>query len=96
MDIEVTYPAHGSLMDNGDERAKQILLHHDRRLLDMTEVILDRDSTAWEVMLRSFRPNLTPLEARLAFLETISHLEHLKLVGKIRVEQREDVLVFTR
>jgi hypothetical protein len=62
----------------------------------MTEVILDRDSTAWEVMLRSFRPNLTPLEARLAFLETISHLEHLKLVGKIRVEQREDVLVFTR
>jgi hypothetical protein len=47
-------------------------------------------------MLRSFRPNLTPLEARLAFLETISHLEHLKLVGKIRVEQREDVLVFTR
>jgi len=96
MDIEVTYPAHGTLMENGDERAKQILLHHDRRLLDMTEVILDRDSTAWEVMLRSFRPNLTPLEARLAFLETISHLEHLKLVGKIRVEQREDVLVFTR
>lgn len=96
MDIEVTYPAHGSLMKNGDERAKQILLHHDRRLLDMTEIILDRDSTAWEVMLRSFRPNLTPLEARLAFLETISHLEHLKLVGKIQVEQREDVLVFTR
>ena len=96
MGIEVTYPAHGSLIDQGDERAKQILLHHDRRLLDMTEMVLDRDSTAWEVMLRSFRPNLTPLEARLAFLETVSHLEHLRLTGKVRVEQRDGVLVFTR
>jgi glyoxylase-like metal-dependent hydrolase (beta-lactamase superfamily II) len=96
MGIGVTYPAHGSLIDQGDERAKQILLHHDRRLLDMTEMVLDRDSTAWEVMLRSFRPNLTPLEARLAFLETVSHLEHLRLTGKVRVEQRDGGLVFTR
>jgi glyoxylase-like metal-dependent hydrolase (beta-lactamase superfamily II) len=96
MDIGLTYPAHGSLIGQGDERAKQILLHHDRRLLDMTEMILDRDSTAWEVMLRSFRPNLTPLETRLAFLETISHLEHLRLTGRLHVEVREGVRVFTR
>jgi hypothetical protein len=47
-------------------------------------------------MLRSFRPNLSPLEARLAFLETVSHLEHLLLTGKVRVGQREGVTVFTR
>ena len=96
MDIGLTYPAHGSLIELGGERAKQILLHHDRRLLDMTELILDRDSSAWEVMLRSFRPNLTPLETRLAFLETISHLEHLRLTGRLHVEVREGVRVFTR
>jgi glyoxylase-like metal-dependent hydrolase (beta-lactamase superfamily II) len=96
MEIGITYPAHGTLIDQGGERARQILLHHDRRLLDMTEMVLDRDSSAWEVMLRSFRPNLSPLEARLAFLETVSHLEHLRLTGRVRVGQRERVTVFTR
>jgi len=95
IEIGVTYPAHGTLIDQGDERARQIILHHDRRLMDMTEMVLDRDSTAWDVMVRSFRPNLSPLETRLAFLETISHLEHLRLTGRLRVEQRDGQLTFT-
>ncbi len=95
MEIEVTYPAHGTLIDQGAERARQILLHHDRRLLDMSGMVRERDATAWEVMLESFRPNLTPLEARLAFLETVSHLEHLQLTGRLRVEARDGVLIFT-
>jgi glyoxylase-like metal-dependent hydrolase (beta-lactamase superfamily II) len=96
MDIELTYPAHGTLIDQGDERARQILLHHDRRLLDMAQLVRERDSTAWEVMLESFRPNLTPLEARLAFLETVSHLEHLKMTGRLHDEDREGTIVFRR
>jgi glyoxylase-like metal-dependent hydrolase (beta-lactamase superfamily II) len=96
MDIELTYPAHGTLIDQGDERARQILLHHDRRLLDMAQLVRERDSTAWEVMLESFRPNLTPLEARLAFLETVSHLEHLKMTGRLHDEDREGTIVFKR
>lgn len=95
MEIGVTYPAHGSLIERGDERARQILLHHDRRLLDMSDMVRGRDATAWEVMLESFRPNLTPLEARLAFLETVSHLEHLRMTGRLRGETREGVLIFT-
>ena len=41
-----------------------------------------------EVMLKSFRPNLTPLEARLAFLETVSHLEHLRMTGRRQTDER--------
>jgi glyoxylase-like metal-dependent hydrolase (beta-lactamase superfamily II) len=89
MDIATTYPAHGTLMSRGDERARQILLHHDRRLLDMADLVRLRETTAWEVMLKSFRPNLDAVQARLAFLETISHLEHLRLTGRIRDESRE-------
>jgi len=48
------------------------------------------------VMVKSFRPNLSPLEARLAFLETISHLEHLKMTGRLQVEQRDGTVVFRR
>jgi hypothetical protein len=47
-------------------------------------------------MLKSFRPNLTPLEARLAFLETVSHLEHLRMTGRLQVEQRDGTVVFRR
>lgn len=96
MGIGVTYPAHGTLIDQGDERARQILLHHDRRLLDMAGLVKAEDSTAWSVMVKSFRPNLSPIEARLAFLETVSHLEHLRVTGRIRAHQREGMVVFGR
>ncbi len=94
LEVGITYPAHGTLIDQGDERARQILLHHDRRLLDMAELVREADMTAWEVMLKSFRPNLDPLQSRLAFLETISHLEHLRLGGRIRVENRDGSVIY--
>lgn len=95
MEIGITYPAHGTLIDNGEERARQILLHHDRRLLDMAQLVGEAETTAWSVMLKSFRPNLDALQSRLAFLETVSHLEHLRLTGRIRVAQRDDRMVYT-
>ncbi len=94
MRIGVTYPAHGTMIDRGDERARQILLHHDRRLLDMAELVGSGNTDAWQVMLRSFTPNLDPLQARLAFLETISHLEHLRLTGRIRVEEHNGRVIY--
>jgi len=89
MEIGLTYPAHGSLIERGDERARQILLHHDRRLRDMVALLAKGDTTAWTVMTRSFRPNLNAVEARLAFLETVSHLEHLHLIGRIHTDDRD-------
>jgi glyoxylase-like metal-dependent hydrolase (beta-lactamase superfamily II) len=94
MDIGLTYPAHGTIVDRGDERARQILLHHDRRLLDMAELVSEADTTAWEVMVGSFRPHLDPIQMRLAFLETVSHLEHLRLMGRIRHVERDRVTVY--
>ena len=94
MGIGTTYPAHGTLISQGDERAQQILLHHDRRLADMAELVAEGDTTAWLVMIKSFRPNLDPIQARLAFLETISHLEHLRMTGRIEAEERDGVLVY--
>ncbi len=94
--IGVTYPAHGTLIDHGDERARQILLHHDRRLLDMADLVREGDITAWGVMVRSFRPNLDALDSRLAFLETISHLEHLRLNGRIRDLERNGKTIYRR
>lgn len=96
MKIGVTYPAHGTLIDQGDERANQILLHHDRRLRDMVDLVNVADTTAWAVMTQSFRPNLDPVSARLAFLETVSHLEHLRLHGRIGSQEREGITLYRR
>jgi glyoxylase-like metal-dependent hydrolase (beta-lactamase superfamily II) len=94
MDIGVTYPAHGTLMSQGDERIRQLLLHHDRRLVDMAELVGTADTTAWDVMRKSFRPNLDELQTRLAFLETLSHLEHLKETGRIQNDDRDGVTFY--
>ncbi|MGD2103278.1 MAG: MBL fold metallo-hydrolase [Acidimicrobiia bacterium] len=89
MHIGLTYPAHGTIIEHGEERARQIILHHDRRLRDMADLAAETYVSAWTVMLKSFRPNLNPIQARLAFLETVSHLEHLKVIGRVDVEDRE-------
>ena len=94
MNIGVTYPAHGTLMAQGDERIRQLLLHHDRRLFDMAGLVREADTTAWDVMRKSFRPNLNEVQIRLAFLETLSHLEHLKETGRIRDDDREGVTFY--
>jgi glyoxylase-like metal-dependent hydrolase (beta-lactamase superfamily II) len=94
MAIGVTYPAHGDLIERGDERAHQIILHHHRRLADMADVVRSGETTAWEVMIASFRPNLSPIQARLAFLETVSHLEHLRLSGRIRDLERDGQVTY--
>lgn len=92
--ITLTYPAHGTLIDRGDERAYQILLHHDRRLRDMSDLLKQAESTAWNVMTQSFRPNLDPVGARLAFLETVSHLEHLRIEGRASAEDRDGRTIY--
>ncbi|MGB8362319.1 MAG: MBL fold metallo-hydrolase [Acidimicrobiia bacterium] len=95
MHIGLTYPAHGAIIEHGEERARQIILHHDRRLRDMAEMVAEGDSTAWKVMTRSFRPNLNPIQARLAFLETVSHLEHLRIIGRVEASEREGKTLYT-
>ena len=79
----LTYPAHGSIVERGSQRAEQIVLHHERRLDGMLDVVKLGPTTAWSVMVESFRPHLNPLEQRLALRETVSHLEYLKAGSRV-------------
>jgi len=78
-----TYPAHGSIVDRGASRAEQISLHRERRLGGMLDVVALGPATAWHVMLHSFRPDLTIADQRFALRETVAHLEHLRVVGRV-------------
>ena len=52
-------------------------------LSGFVEFIRQRPATAWEAMQDAFRPNLSPLHARLAFQETLAHLEYLRLRDRL-------------
>jgi glyoxylase-like metal-dependent hydrolase (beta-lactamase superfamily II) len=78
-----TYPGHGPTIERGSARAHQILLHHQRRLETMLGILTEGARTPWDIMQAVFRSNLSPLEERLAFQETIAHLEHLRRKGRV-------------
>jgi hypothetical protein len=61
----------------------------------MLDVVRLGPSTAWSVMLESFRPHLNPLEQRLALRETVSHLEHLRTRSRM-TSFDEDVRYYRR
>ena len=88
----LTHPGHGALVEHGSARAEQLVAHHQRRLADMLEVIDPTGSSAWDVMEKVFRPNLGPSEQRLALRETIAHLEHLRLKGRLAQVDRDGAL----
>ncbi|CAN5754843.1 MBL fold metallo-hydrolase [soil metagenome] len=94
--IGLTYPAHGTIIERGAQRVEQILLHHDRRLGQMTDRVRLSSLTAWSMMGAVFRPNLTLLEQRLALRETVSHLEYLRLRDRIDSHDRDGVLWYGR
>lgn len=76
--LGLTYPAHGSIVERGSLRARQIILHHERRLGGITQELRRGPATAWDIMEAIFRPNLLAFEKRLAFSETMAHMAHLE------------------
>jgi glyoxylase-like metal-dependent hydrolase (beta-lactamase superfamily II) len=94
--VTTTYPAHGDLIEHGSARAEQIFLHHQRRLEGMVDAIEPFGSTAWMVMETVFRPNLSPIDQRLALRETIAHLEHLRLKSRVRSREAGGAVSYHR
>ncbi|MCA1734871.1 MAG: MBL fold metallo-hydrolase [Actinobacteria bacterium] len=92
--LTTTYPAHGDVLPHGSARADQIQLHHERRLANMRDVVKPLGTSAWEVMEQVFRPNLGPMDQRFALRETVAHLEHLVLTGRLRSDEENQRLSY--
>lgn len=83
LDPGVVLPAHGPAIERGRARARQISLHHERRIGAITQELKWGPKTAWEIMGAVFRPNLSHMEQRLAIQETLAHLEYLRRRGAV-------------
>ena len=96
LDPGVTLPAHGETIEEGRMRARQIALHHERRLGAMIQVTHPNGATAWTVMREVFRPNLSPDDRYLAFQETLAHLEYLANLRKLRRTDIDGTWIYGR
>lgn len=92
--IGLTYPAHGTTIERGSLRARQIILHHEMRLRAILQELYHGPKTAWEVLNAIFRPNLVVFERRLAFSETMAHLAHLVSNGDATTFQDDETTFY--
>ena len=77
-------PGHGRPFERGAERARSISAHHDLRLRKCLEILIRRGPTnAMEVARNLFDRELMNYEERMALSETLSHLEYLRLRGRL-------------
>ena len=62
----------------------------------MLDTLANGPATAWAVMEVAFKPDLPPLHTRLAFQETLSHLEYLRARGRVSRAEEHGVIVYRR
>jgi glyoxylase-like metal-dependent hydrolase (beta-lactamase superfamily II) len=88
LDISVVYPGHGPPFQNGKERVRELLEHHEGRLDQCRRIVEETPQSPFEVADQipwssgSFE-DLKQVHQFLALGETFSHLEYLRQQGKL-------------
>lgn len=90
LDPALVLPGHGRPFEDGGERARVIIRHHDRRLGSILQVIRREAHTADEITDEIFGDELLNFERRLALGEALAHLAHLRSAGEIERVERPD------
>lgn len=92
LDPSLMLPGHGRPLDEGADRAMSIKSHHRQRLRRCLELLIRKSpATAMEIATDLFDRELMLFEERLALAETLSHLEYLRLRGRLHREKIDGV-----
>jgi len=83
LEVERAYPGHRDPFATFSGRAREILVHHERRLADMLDALRER-MTAYELCRRIFGKDLSAHQMRFAMGETLAHLIYLHRRGQVR------------
>ncbi|MCF6092987.1 MBL fold metallo-hydrolase [Microaerobacter geothermalis] len=86
LNISFVIPAHGQPFTHVKERIEEIKKHHETRLQYTLDLLPEGGSTVYEICRVLFPQTLTVHEIRFAIGETLSHLEYLVNLGKIKKE----------
>jgi glyoxylase-like metal-dependent hydrolase (beta-lactamase superfamily II) len=92
LDPFLVLPGHGRPFEEGAERARTIASHHALRLRRALEIVIrDGPMSALDVARDLFDRELMFFEERLALAETLSHLEYLRLRGRMQREMSDGI-----
>jgi glyoxylase-like metal-dependent hydrolase (beta-lactamase superfamily II) len=87
----LVFPGHGRPFEDGGERARAVIRHHDRRLGSILQAIRHTPKTAGEITDDIFGTALLNFQRRLALGEALAHLAYLRRRGEIEREMSDGV-----
>ena len=95
-DVALVLPAHGGVFHDHRHRANQIIQHHDYRMQEMLDIVRARPRTAYAVASLAFAFDIdAPFTIQIpATFETLAHLEYLRSLGKVELEQRDEQVMY--
>ncbi len=91
----VSYGGHGSPVTAPAPRAREIAVHHDRRLDAMQGSLDARRRSGYELSHALFGRELPPIQRRFAVAETLSHLERLVVLGRATRHEDDRAVSYT-
>lgn len=97
LDPSLVLPGHGKPFDEGAERARAIVRHHERRLGSILQVIRHRPCTASQITEEIFGTTLFNFQRRLALGEALAHLAYLRVREEVeRIEADDGTFLYRK
>jgi glyoxylase-like metal-dependent hydrolase (beta-lactamase superfamily II) len=103
LDADLVLPAHGEPFLGLQRRVNELLAHHDEREAAVEAALDGRQPTAAEVAAalpwtrrRRAYSELPVLQQRMALTETLSHLEHLRAIGRADRIERDGTISYAK
>lgn len=95
LNADFVIPSHGKPFYGANERIEELAKHHDARL-DETKEALVEPSTVYQICERLFKRPLTVHEMRFAIGETLAHLEFLRHAGECSREKEQRAWLYEK
>jgi len=101
LDIRLILPGHEHPFTGIKQRAQQIIQHHEQRNLEILRILNTTSKTTYQIATEMTWMShingvgwqeLTPLDKRLAVLETLAHLEEMRVAGRVSKFIRDDII----
>ena len=103
LDVNTILPAHEHVFNNLQARVEEIIKHHQQRNSEIIETIKEQPKTAYQISSGvtwmpelggiSFQ-DLTPWNKRLAVLETLAHLETIRVDGRVEKFTTDSIIYY--
>lgn len=103
LDVTLVLPAHEHIFSNLQTRVDQIVQHHQQRNLEILETVKFEPKTAYQIANEvtwmpelggvKFR-DLAPFDKRMAVLETLAHLEAMRVDGRVDKSPRDSIICY--